>query len=62
MRYVLYGLSLISVTSSDTENIQQSHIIYAYSSVPFDQTTKYKKVQLLNCLCKQQIPLYKKYF
>ena len=43
MRYVLYGLSLISVTSSDTENIQQSHIIYAYSSVPFDQTTKYKK-------------------
>jgi len=58
MRNIFLLLSLIPVTSSDTEIILKSHItcIYIYIHTVlflFDQITKYKEVQLLNCLCKQ---------
>jgi hypothetical protein len=54
-----YGLSLIPVTSK--KNISKSsYYMYTHCSVQFYQTTKYKtKMQLLKCLWKQIIYLYK---
>ena len=60
MRNLFLLLSLIPVTNSDTENILKKVIkiytVYTHISVLFSffyQFTKYKEVQLINCLCKQ---------